>query len=86
MTCAGKGKRRAARIAGTVLIAAGVLTALILTGIELFIRPTLKRLLDYKCRTAAERIICNNRYSVWDRYFRNRARIKTRPHRRYDRR
>jgi sporulation protein YunB len=57
MTCAGKGKRRAARIAGTVLIAAGVLTALILTGIELFIRPTLKRLLDYKCRTAAERII-----------------------------
>lgn len=57
MTCAITGKRRVKRVIGTVLIAAGVLTALILTGIELFIRPALMRLLDYKCRTAAERII-----------------------------
>ncbi|MCR4779876.1 MAG: sporulation protein YunB [Ruminiclostridium sp.] len=57
MICAKPRKRCAARVIGTLLIAAGVLTALILTGIELFIRPTLKMLLDYKCRTAAERVI-----------------------------
>jgi len=57
MSCASRRKRSIFRIVGTVLILAGVLTALALIGIEMFIRPTLKMLLDYKCRTVAERVI-----------------------------
>lgn len=57
MSCVKKKKHSIPHIIGTVLITAGVLTVLVLIGIEMFIRPTLKMLLDYKCRTAAERII-----------------------------
>lgn len=56
MACTGK-KHSVLRVIGTVLIMAGLLAVLALVGIEMFIRPTLKMLLDYKCRTAAERVI-----------------------------
>ncbi len=57
MTCVKHKKHSIGRIIGTVLIAAGLLTVTALAGIELYIRPTLKLLLDYKCSTAAERVI-----------------------------
>ena len=44
---------------GTLLVILGVLCAAVLAGTDILIRPTLKTLLDYKCRTAAERIISN---------------------------
>jgi len=64
MTCGKKNRRNIGRIIGTVLIAAGIIAAAALVGIELFIRPTLKMLLDYKCKTAAQRVISD---AVFDR-------------------
>lgn len=57
-------KRNLLRRAGTLLVVLGIFCAVLLAGIDVFIRPTLKTLLDYKCRTAAERIISN---AVFDR-------------------
>ncbi|MBQ9483314.1 MAG: sporulation protein YunB [Ruminiclostridium sp.] len=58
-------KRKIFRIAGTVLVCAGLLCAGALALIEAFIRPTLVTLLDYKCRMAAERIISD---AVFERF------------------
>lgn len=58
-------KRKIFRIAGTVLVCAGLLCAGALALIEAFIRPTLVTLLDYKCRMAAEHIISD---AVFDRF------------------
>ena len=52
-------KRKILRMAGTLLVCAGLLCVGALALIEAFIRPTLVTLLDYKCRMAAERIISN---------------------------
>ena len=61
MECTGKKtlKRRFLRRLGTLFVVLGILCAAALAGTDIFIRPTLKTLLDYKCRTAAERIISN---------------------------
>lgn len=53
------GKRRFLRKLGTLLVVLGIICALLLAATDIFIRPTLMTLLDYKCRTAAERIISN---------------------------
>ena len=61
MTCTGTNakKRKLLRKLGTLLVILGIVCALLLAAADIFIRPTLKTLLDYKCRTAAERIISN---------------------------
>lgn len=50
-------KKRILRRLGTLLVILGTICALLLAVTDIFIRPALKTLLDYKCRTAAERII-----------------------------
>ncbi len=64
MVISGRKSRILRRIAA-FLVLAGVLCLLLLAGFETFIRPTLQKLLDYKCRTAAERIIGG---AVFDRF------------------
>ena len=57
MTCRKTKKRSIARVVGIVLIVLGIAAALLLIAFDAFIRPTLDALLDYKCRTIAERLI-----------------------------
>ena len=57
MACRNKRKDNFLRKLGTVLIALGAVSVILLLCIDLFIRPTLMTMLDYKCRTVAERII-----------------------------
>ena len=66
MTCDfKKSKNRILRGIGTILICLGLVCAAALAGIEAFIRPTLEKLLNYKCRMAAERIISD---AVFERF------------------
>ncbi len=58
-----KRKGKAAKTIGTVLIILGIVCCLTLIFLDTFIRPTLEMLLDYKCRTAAERIISDAVFS-----------------------
>ena len=57
MVCRKTKKRVVMRVIGTVLILVGALCALMAVAFDAFIRPTLDKLLDYKCRTVAERVI-----------------------------
>ncbi len=57
LACKKTKKRSIAHIVGMVLISLGVLCAALLIAFDAFIRPTLETLLDYKCRTIAERLI-----------------------------
>ena len=53
------------RKAGTFLIILGALCIVLLIVLDAFMRPTLELLLDYKCRTSAERIISD---AVYERF------------------
>lgn len=57
MGCANSKKRNIPKTIGTALIILGAVCVILLMCIEAFIRPTLMTLLDYRCRTAAERVI-----------------------------
>ncbi|MBO6301370.1 MAG: sporulation protein YunB [Ruminiclostridium sp.] len=59
------GNMKILRIVGAVLITAGIVCGAALAGIEAFIRPTLMKLLDYKCNMSAERVISK---AVFDRF------------------
>ncbi len=65
MGCQTEKSRRIIHIAGAVLITAGILCAAALAAIETFIRPTLMKLLDYKCGMSAERVISS---AVFERF------------------
>ena len=57
MACRKKKKRSIGRTFGAVLIILGAVCIVLLIAFDALIRPTLEMLLDYKCRTIAERII-----------------------------
>lgn len=64
MTC-GKVKGRVLRKLGTALLCGGLVCVIALACIEAFVRPTLVRMLDYKCRMSAERVISD---AVFERF------------------
>lgn len=57
MGCTKTKNKKILRKIGTALIITGAVCVIILICIDTFIRPTLMTLLDYRCRTEAERII-----------------------------
>ena len=59
------GKRSFIRSLGTALIIAGAVCFGLLVAADMLIRPTLETLLEYKCRTSAERIISD---AVFDNF------------------
>ncbi len=58
-------KGGALRKLGAFLIVSGALCIVLLVMLDTFVRPTLETLLDYKCRTSAERIISD---AVYERF------------------
>ena len=64
MTC-GKVKGRVLRKLGTALLCGGLVCVIALACIEAFVRPTLVRMLGYKCRMSAERVISD---AVFERF------------------